>query len=272
MSGSLLRGQPAAAPSTREAVWLWAGLLLAFSPALVEIVAHWREEPWARYSVVALWLLPRSAAALPERAPARRDGLLLVLAGLALEVFAAAAGPAKLGRPGLVLGVVGLARALGHPPLRVAALAAFLVPVPATLARLPEPLLRPLLQEPAVALAGALGASVAAAPFGIARGEALLRVYPHDLGVPLAALFAGAAFAASLVRGAGAQRALFAAGAASLAAFPVQLGALFVGALVLEARGAAAARSWLDDGPWLLAALAALAAFEAARRTRSRGA
>lgn len=272
MNGSLLRGESAAAPSTREAAWLWAGLALAFSPAFAELVSHWREEPWARYSAVALWLLPRSASALRERVPGRRDGLLLVLAGLALEVFAALAGPAKLGRPGLVLGVLGMARALGHPPLRVAALAVLLVPVPAALVRLPDPLLRPLLLAPAAALAGALGASLEAVPLGLARGAALLRVYPHDLGVPLAALFAGAAFATSVVRGAGATRALLAAAAASLTALPVSLAALFVGALVFEARGAELARSWLDDGPWLLAALVALVGFEAARRQRLRGA
>lgn len=268
MNDSLLRGEPAAAASSREAAWLWAGLAVAFSPALAELASHWREEPWARYSALALWLLPRSATALRERSPGRRDGLILVLAGLSLEVFAAAAGPAKLGRPGLVLGVLGMARALGHPPLRIAALAVFLVPVPAALVRLPAPLLRPLLEVPAAALAGALGASVEAVSLGIARGDALLRVYPHDLGVPLAALFAGAAYAASVVRGAAVTRALLAAAAASLTALPVQLGALVVAALVLEARGPELARSWLDDGPWLLAALAALAAFEAARRQR----
>jgi hypothetical protein len=261
-------GAPAAAPSTREAAWLWAGLALAFSPALAEIAAHWRAEPWARYSAVVLWLLPRcaSAGAGTERSPGRRDGLFLVGAGLALEVFAAAAGPAKLGRPGLVLGVVGMARALGHPPLRIAALAAFLVPVPAALARLPDPLLRPLLLAPAAAA----GDSLEAVRLGIAHGDALLRVYPHDLGVPLAALFAATAWAASALRGDPIPRALARAAAASLAAFPVQLAALVVAALVLEARGPEAARSWLDDGPWLVAALAALAAFESARR-RARG-
>lgn len=272
MNGSLLRGEPAVAASPREAAWLWAGLVLAFSPALGELASHWRAEPWARYSALGLWLLPRSATALAERVPGRRDGLLWIFAGLALEVFAAAAGPAKLGRPGLVLGVLGMARALGHPPLRSAALAVFLVPVPAALARLPEPLLRPLLEQPAAALAKGLGAAVEAGPVGIARGEELLRVYPHDLGVPLAALFAGAAFAAYVVRGAAAPRALVAAAAASLLALPAQLAALLVAALLLEARGAGVARRWLDDGPWLLGAFAALVAFEAARRTRARSA
>jgi hypothetical protein len=272
LNGSLLRGEPAAAASPREAAWLWAGLVLAFSPALAELASHWRAEPWARYSALGLWLLPRSATALAERAPGRREGLLLVLAGLVLEVFAAAAGPAKLGRPGLVLGVLGMARALGHPPLRAAALAVFLVPVPAALARLPEPLLRPLLEQPAAVLASALGAAVEARPLGIARGEALLRVYPHDLGVPLAALFAGAAFATRVVRGASAPRALLAAGGASLLALPAQLAALLVAALLLDSRGAEVARRWLDDGPWLLAAVGALVVFEAARRTRVRSA
>jgi hypothetical protein len=269
LNDSLLRGEPAAA-SPREAAWLWTGLALAFSPALAELVSHWREAPWARYSVLALWLLPRSATALGERAPGRSDGLVLIVVGLALEVFAVAAGPAKLARPGLVLGVLGLARALGCPPLRAALLAVFLVPVPALLARLPEPLLRPLLQEPAVALARAVGAEGESVPLGIARADQLLRVYDHDLGVPLAALFAGAAFAAALVREATSPRALLGAAALSPLALPVQLAGLFVAALLLDARGPEAARRWLDDGPWLLAAVAALLAFEAARRSRPR--
>jgi hypothetical protein len=268
--GRLRRESAAASP--REGAWLWAGLALAFSPALAELVAHWREEPWARYSALAVWLLPRSATALGERAAPRSDGLALVAVGLVLEVFAAAAGPAKLARPGLVLGVLGLARALGRPPLRAALLVLFLVPVPAALARLPEPLLRPLLQDPAVALARAAGAPLESLPLGIARGEALVRVYPQDLGVPLAALFAGAAYAAALVRGASAPRALGAAAAAAPLALPAQLAGLFVAGLVLDARGPEAARGWLDDGPWLIAAGFALFAFEAARRGRPRSA
>jgi hypothetical protein len=248
------------------------GLALAFSPALAELVSHWRVAPWARYSALALWLLPRSASALGERSPRRSDGLVLVTAGLVLEVFATAAGPAKLARPGLVLGVLGLARALGHPPLRVALLVLFLVPVPAALARLPEPVLRPLLQEPAAALARAAGAPVESLSLGIARGDALLRVYPHDLGVPLAALFAGAAYAAALVRGAATPRALATAAAVSPLALPVQLAGLGVAGLLLDAPGPEAARRWLDDGPWLLSAAVALFAFEWARRSRPRSA
>ena len=90
--------------------------------------------------------------------------------------------------------------------------------------------------------------------------------------MPLAALFAGAAYAARVVRGAGAPRALLGAAGASLLALPAQLAALVVAALLLECRGPDVARRWLDDGPWLLAGLAALAAFEAARRTRVRSA
>jgi hypothetical protein len=51
----------------------------------------------------------------------------------------------------------------------------------------------------------------------------------------------------------------------------VQLAALTAGALLLDARGAEAARRWLDDGPWVLCSLAALAVFEAARRRPARG-
>jgi len=112
---------------------LWAAGLLAFQPVLADLLQHWRVNPWARYSLVfvplfVLSLVRASGASRP--APAPRAGVGWLAAGLALEVLSAAAGVVSVGRPGLALGLIGMARWCGLASYPAVFLALFIIPVP----------------------------------------------------------------------------------------------------------------------------------------------
>jgi hypothetical protein len=258
------------AGAARGDAWLWAGVALAFSPALFELLAHWRDEVWARSSALALYFVLRCAAARPADPPRRAAGLAALGSGLALEIAALAAGPEPLARVGFALGLLGAALFAGRPPLRVALLFLALVPVPFALQSALDPVLRPLLEKTAALLASALAAPTDAVALGLQQGERVLRVYATDLGLPVAALLAAAAWARGARRGSPLGPALAATAAAGVLGLGIQLAALAGAGLVLAGPGEAPARRVLEHAPPLLAVACALALFELPRRTGAR--
>jgi hypothetical protein len=259
--------QPFAKPGDvqRSDALVWAGVALAFSPALVELLAHWRAEAWACTSALALYLVVRSAAGLPRARPRPILGVAALALALGLEGFALAAGPAQLARVGLAVGLFGTALLLGRPSPRVAVLFLALVPVPFAVQDALDPLLRPILELPAAVLASTLGPPTQAGALGLHPGDAFLRVYASDLGLPLAVPLAAGAWAACARRRSSLAAALPLAAAAALLGLVLQTGVLAAGALALTRAGAPAARQVLDLAPLVLAILGTVALVEGMR-------
>ena len=108
---------------------------------LARNVAAQAEDRVTLLAPLLLLLALRSDANAP--APPRRDGLVALAAGVVLEVFGVAAESWSLARLGLPVAAMGLARYAGRPPVAVAALLLFAIPLPDTLVTLPSPRSRP---------------------------------------------------------------------------------------------------------------------------------
>src|SRR5262245_30971925 len=145
------------APSPGRDALLAAALVLALAPVFEEIARHVAMNPWTSY---VLGMVPFCvlAFARAERTAPRRDGLLWIAAALALELLGLLAGPAQIGRLGVPLAAIGLARLLGRPALPGALLACWLVPIPNALLRAASPELERFFLDVAARLAGLLGA------------------------------------------------------------------------------------------------------------------
>jgi len=233
---------------------LWAALLAALSPSLADLAQHWVVEPWARASAlfVPLWLL----CAWRDRAPRRphADGYLLLALGLAVSLAAVGGGMARLGRPGIPLAVVGLARALGRPSPPCALVALWLIPVPDALVERLSPGLEAAVPALAAAVARAFGAQAEWIGGRLVAPAGALAFDAADGGLPLVWVLAGLGW-----YGAAARRGpLRDAGLAALRAAPWALAAQLLGllaasGLVVAGRPAAAA-VLLRDGVWSAAA------------------
>ena len=146
------------APSQGRDALLAAALLLALAPVFEEIGRHVAANPWTTYVLGHDPVLRAGVRARGAAAPAKRDGLLWIAAALALEMLGLLAGPAQIGRLGVPLAAVGLARLLGRPALPGALLACWLVPFPNALLRVASPGLEALLLDLAARGAALLGA------------------------------------------------------------------------------------------------------------------
>ena len=242
----------------RQVAWrdcaLWIALLLALSPSLLDLAAHWVAEPWARPSAIfaPLWLV----SALRDRSLRRPhvDGYLLMALGLAIALASVGGGMTRLGRPGIPLAMVGLARALGRPALPRALVAAWMIPLPNFITHALSPGLEALVGKGAAVLAHALGLHVSFADGQLSGPAGALALEPADGGLPLAAMLAGLAW----YRAASSDAPLRAAARAALRAAPWGLAAQTVGlciACALAIAGApGTAADILHNGVWLAAA------------------
>jgi len=254
MGGAALDRSPRA---VRRSAWrdlaLWVALLLALSPSLVDLAAHQVAQPWARPSAIfaPLWAL----AALRDRSPRRphRDGYLLLAVGVGIALACVGGGMARLGRPGIPIAMVGLARALGRPSLPRALLAVWMIPVPDAITKALSPGLEAAVGMGAAALARALGVDASFADEQLVGPSGALALEPADGGLPLVALLAGLAW----YRAASSDAPLGAAVRASLRAVPWGFAAQAAGlvfACALAIAGAPrAARDLLHHGVWMVA-------------------
>jgi hypothetical protein len=112
----------ASSPGALRDLLLWSTLVLAFSPLLVDLSAHLRARTWANYGLLFVVLLVVLARREPSRGLSHRDGYWLLAAVLVLQAVAVGGGFARWDRLAIPLGVLGLARLLGRPSPRVAAL------------------------------------------------------------------------------------------------------------------------------------------------------
>jgi hypothetical protein len=246
----------------------WLALLAGFSPVLADLARNLRESPEdACFLLPAVLLVPGAlgARAMPP-APLRRDGILLVAAGAALEILGIATGSWSLARLGLPLAALGVARLRGAPPPAVMALGFLAVPIPDSVLALTSPALESALARAAAGLLHLAGVRIEVVGFSLLADRGRIDVEPSDTGLPLAVVLAAVGWFGAIRRGSvvpiAARQAL---GCASLA-LPIQvLGIAWAG--LLSALGAdLAAWSWLKQGLWVSVALGGLGLL--ARRPR----
>ena len=255
------RTEPGASAGPAQAALWSAALLFAFLPVLVDLVRHLFLSPWARYA--ALFPLLFARCALHERrartdTPARRDGALWIVAGLAVAALAIFLGATRWGRFGALLAAVGLCRRFGWGSWRSQLLLLFALPVPTALLRAAQPLAAQL-QGLADALIGGAGAQLSELALG-----------RHGSGLPLALLLAGLGWYAALLRGLPTRAAATRSAGLAICALPLQLAGLVLAALAVPPIGADAARAALLQGlPLVTACIGVVLAEWGARRERS---
>lgn len=235
-------------------VWaavLWAGLLIAFSPVLLDLWGLWRDQPWSRVSLVFPALI--FVAARHDTTPPGPAswGWALVLVGILLELLAVGGGIVRIGRLGLGAAAIGLCLARGWTSVRVALLFAWAIPMPASLLNLVSPLgewLQAALAETAIAFSG-LPIERSGAVFRIEGRELGLRV--RDSGLQTAVALAGFGWSSAILRHRSRSGILRTATACALIAFPLHF--LVTTAAVLSfALGSASDRIYevLDVFSW----------------------
>jgi len=251
-------GAPPVTGAARRDILVWSAFVIAFSPLLLDLFRHVLAHPWAGYGLLFAVILVTLACREPSRGPSHRDGYALLAAALVLQAVAVGGGFARWGRLAIPLGVMGLARLLGRPSPRVAALAFWAVPLPNFIAAAGSPLLERLWLEGAVMLLAPFATIVvegtkATAPRGVLALDAV------SGGLALAALLSGLGWVSALHAWRGVGSALRTASLWGLAALPLQALCVLV-ALALSVAGAPrAAQAWLSWGIFLASAAAGLA-------------
>lgn len=249
-------------------VALGVPLLLAFSPGLYDLGAHWIANPWSRYSAVFVPLLAWAAWRERGAAPLRGLGVSAIAAGMLLQLLAAMSVMPALGRPAVALAAIGflLLRGLASPGC--AALAIFVVPIPYTFTRLlaGDSIARELFRT-AERLVGLVGGHVAAGTHQVVSGDASLSVEPWQAGLPVAVAAVGLAWWAFLRAAPSVAQAARWLPALVVAAAVAQFLAVVLACLALMAGSGAVAAFVVDTFGWL--ALSAAVVFGAERRRRS---
>jgi len=256
----------------RSEALLWALLVAAFSPVLVDLASHLVAEPWSVYvlAFVVLFVRESRRSGYGEPQPGLAYGL--ILAGLVLELVMVRADWPRMGRPGWVAAAFGLTRLVGRPTPWRATLLLWWIPVPHALLEPTHPFLAKALAMPGALVAGAVGAEVSLGPMAGAElaarlGDGTLRLGPGDTGIPLAVSFAGLAWWAALTRGRDPLGALGSAGLAALWALPLQALVVASGILLGVWLSAGAGRFALDVSVGLATALGLVWAWRAAARS-----
>jgi hypothetical protein len=239
----------------RELVF-WGALGVALSASWVDLVKHWMNEPWACPAVLFLPLFVVAAARDRGRQAPRRGGGLLVAAGLGLSLIAFGGSLGRLGRPGIPLAIIGMARVLGRPSLATSLLALWLVPPPFALSEALSPGLERGLAWLAAGAAKAWGLPVVLGPRALEIAGATLEIRQTDGGVPLAIYLAGVGWWGAVGAGGGLREALRAAARIAPLGFVAQALALCLAFALLAGRAPNAARAVLDHGAWPVLALA----------------
>jgi hypothetical protein len=248
--------------------WLWAALAAGFSPVLVDLARSLRETD-ASWLVLlapallasALWLTP------PRRSAPRRDGLLLVALGALLEWLGVAGASASIARIGLPVAALGLARALGSPPLGILALAFFAVPLPGSIGNFATPVPESLLAAGASRLLRTLGAQLESVGPVLSTPAQRLELTPGDNGLDLALELAAFGWYSAAREAAPLLSHFARAALAGTLSLLLQPAAVVLAALLLLAGAPQLAQSWLGWGVALLTALGAFAWIE--RRARA---
>jgi hypothetical protein len=249
----------------------WLALLVAFSPVVLELFRHLGAQPWARYVLIFAPLLTIAIVTSRDRVQPSSRGYVLLSLAIVFEFVALRGNLARFARPTFALGAIGLCQVQGLAPVRAAALALWLTPVPSFANDLG---LQTALLGVAIPLARLFGAELSFEESTVVAPSGVLEVLPSDGGLPLAALFSGLAWYASVRAGASLPATAIRAITWSAVALPVQVAVMLAALAALAAGSPGAARSVLDH-VGVVAALAGFAWIElrlcAQRRSESPG-
>lgn len=236
-----------------EVFVLWSGLLIAFSPTLLDLFRHLAASSWARYALVFPGLFVRCALR-EDRTSHGFDGVVWVALGLASELVAVLAGAVRWARPGLALAAFGLCRLQGFGSARSAVLLFLAVPAPAFLVRTGLPQILAQLGDSATWLAGAVGLEA------LRVGELLVDKPGGDLsiarhpGLSLIPLLVGIGWYQGILLERRLGRAAATSAALALLWPPIQALA-FAAAVLAAAKGRTAlSHALLADLPWMTTA------------------
>jgi hypothetical protein len=238
---------------------LWLGLLVAFSPVLVDLAQHLGEEAWARYVLVFPFLLALCVARDGSRPRGSALGYALLVPAILVELGAIGGSTMVSARPTLPLAVIGLCLAFGLARVRTALLALWLIPIPHRILRMPSPELETGLLSPLVGLLDALGAELRLEGSRVLAAAGELEFLDFDGGLTLVALLSGLGWYAGLR----ARKGLFGIVVRAISwgalAIPLQLLALLLALLALLLGEPAAGRFFLTHVLWIAVAVAGIA-------------
>jgi hypothetical protein len=247
---------------------LWVGLLVAFSPTLLDLGRHMAENPWARYAALFPLLFARCALREPRRPMGHRAGSLWIGLGMAVELLGILAGATRIGRLGLALAAVGLCRRFALASWPSLVLLVLAVPVPGTVLDWISPDAENALVRVAGGGLGALGLGIEFEGTRAFYGTQELVLERSDSGGALVPLLAGLSWYHSLLLGTAPRAAALRAGGAALLAIPVQIVAISLALLALPLGAGAAGRVALTHLPWMALTAIGLAITELRFRSR----
>jgi hypothetical protein len=249
----------------------WLALCVAFSPVVADLagnLVHARED---RCTLLALLLLGLALRGARRRgSPRPLLGGFAVAAGIALELTGIVTGSWSIARLGLPVAVLGLGGLLGSPPLRVLALAFWMVPLPDSLLLLASPGLEVAAAGLTAALLAPLGVPISAVGFALEGAGGRVEVEPAHAGFVLAHVLSALGWFSAVRGGGSVARAAGRALAGGAAALPAQLAVLLSTGLLLAIGFGEAAEMWLHQASWLLFAAGGLALLLWSWRERSR--
>jgi hypothetical protein len=230
----------------------WIALGVAFLPVLADLVHHFTEVSHQRSFLLAPLLLllcasrGRSHAAAPHR-----DGLLLLLAAVALQFIGIASQTAFIGRLGLALAVVGMARWRGSPRFSVALLAFGAIPVPVAALAYTTPSLESLWGGAAAQFVQLFGGEVSASGPLFRSSAGRLELVEIDGGLPLLRALIELGWYSGVRQGLPGRALLGRVALGAVLAGPIQLIGVTIAVFLLTFGLADFARDWLDHGLWM---------------------
>jgi hypothetical protein len=230
----------------------WIALGVAFLPVLTELVGRVADGPNQLSFLLAPLLLVLCAWRGPAQAAVpHRDGLLLLFVAVVLQFVGIASQTVFIGRLGLALAVVGMARWLGSPKPSVALLALAAIPIPVAAVSFTTPWLETLWAGAATQFVQLLGGDVSVSGPLFRSSAGRLELMPSDGGLPLLRTLIGLGWY-SAARLALSSRALLGRAAlGALLAGPIQLIGVTIAVFLLTFGLADVARVWLDHGLWM---------------------
>ncbi len=243
-----------------ESLVPWLALMAAFSPVLVDLAHNLAGFPEDRVTLLApllLLLAIRRNGAV--QLAGRRDGVVAIAIGAALQMLGIIAESWSIARLGLPVAALGLARWRGRPRLVVMALLFFVIPLPDSVVSLPSPALETAAARVTSALLRSVGVPVEAIGFSLVTAAEQIALRPESCGTSLAFAFTALGWSSAAVARLDIRRSAFRAALCSLLAVPVQLLVLLLAGALLARGLADAAEFWLYRVAWILASVVGLA-------------
>jgi hypothetical protein len=173
---------------------------------------------------------------------------------VALQFVGIASQTVFIGRLGLALAVVGMARWHGSPKLSVALLAFGAIPVPVTAIAYTTPSLESLWAGAAAQFVQLLGGEVIVSGPLFRSSAGRLELIPTDGGLPLLRVLVELGWYSAVRQGLPGRALLGRVALGAVLAGPIQLIGVTIAVFLLTFGFADVARVWLDHGLWLAAA------------------